>query len=250
MKRLEVLWHGPPPDQAPTLVFLHEGLGSAAQWRDFPERVARELGMGALVYSRAGYGRSETVTLPRPLRYMQDEGETTLPELLDAREVRQAVLVGHSDGGSIALVHAGTPRAGPRVQGVVALAPHVFCEDVSVASIARAREEYEHGDLREKLAKYHDDVDAAFWGWNRAWLDPGFRDWNIEEYLPAIRVPVLVIQGQDDPYGTVAQVDAIARGAPIVERLILSRCGHAPHREQPGPTFAAVVAFVRSLRTR
>jgi pimeloyl-ACP methyl ester carboxylesterase len=246
-KQLEVHWHGPGAAEAPTLVFLHEGLGSAAQWRDFPARLAEATGCGALVYSRAGYGRSESVAVPRPLTYMHHEGEVVLPALLDALSVQRAVLVGHSDGASIALVHAGTPRANPRVKGLALLAPHVFCEDLSVRSIAEAKVAYERGDLRARLAKYHDDVDAAFWGWNRAWLDPEFRKWNLEAYLPAIRVPVLVIQGEDDPYGTLAQVDAIERGAKDARRLVLPKCGHAPQKDQPERTFEALRDFVRGL---
>ena len=246
MKRLEVLWHA--RERSPTLVFLHEGLGSARQWRDFPARLADAVGMGALVYSRAGYGASETIELPRPLDYMEREGEDVLPELLDREGVRDAILVGHSDGASIAVVHAGTARARGRVRALVLEAPHVFCEDLSVRSIAAAKVAYETGDLRERLAKWHDDVDAAFWGWNRAWLDPRFRQWNIERYLPAIEAPILVIQGEDDPYGTLAQVEAIERGARDVRRVILPQCGHAPHKETPEETLAAMRDFVAQRR--
>jgi len=247
--RLEAEWHGPPPETAPTLVFLHEGLGCVAMWREFPAALAEATGLGALVVSRLGYGGSDPVSLPRPLSYMQHEGREVLPQVLDAAGVREAILVGHSDGGSIALVHAGTPRAHPRVLGLMLEAPHVFCEDLSVASIAEAREAYEHGDLRERLRKYHgDNVDCAFWGWNRAWLDPGFRAWNIEEYLPNIGVPVLVVQGEDDRYGTLAQVEAIERRCRSpVSRAILPKCGHSPHRDKPAETLAVMVGFVRKL---
>jgi pimeloyl-ACP methyl ester carboxylesterase len=244
---LEAVWLGPPPDAAPTLVFLHEGLGSVDGWRDFPERLVAETGMGALVTSRWGYGKSDPVTLPRPLRYMHDEALVTLPEILDQTGVKEAFLVGHSDGGSIALIFAGSDLpAASRVRALVLEAPHVFVEDVSVKSIAAAADAYRDGDLRERLARRHgENVDGAFWGWNRAWLDPGFRSWNIEEFLPRVRVPSLVIQGADDPYGTLAQVDAIERksGGPV-ERLVLSPCGHAPHRDQPDATLEAVARFV------
>lgn len=246
-RRLECAWHGPPPDEAPTLVFLHEGLGSVSTWRDFPRDVAAATGCGALVYSRWGYGRSDAVTLPRPLRYMHDEGLVALPEVLAAATVRDAILVGHSDGASIAIVCAGSVAA--RVRALVLEAPHVFCEDVSVNSIAAAADAYRTTDLRARLARHHADVDGAFWGWNRAWLDPGFRAWNIEEYLPGVRVPALVIQGEDDEYGTIAQVEAIERGSGArVERLLLAKCGHAPHRDRRAETLDAIVRFVRDVR--
>jgi pimeloyl-ACP methyl ester carboxylesterase len=242
--RLEVERHG--PEHGLTLVLLHEGLGSVSAWRDFPARLATASGLGVLVYSRWGYGRSDPVTLPRPLTYMHDEGLVALPELLDAAGVRDAVLVGHSDGGSIALVHAGSGRAGKRVRALALLAPHVFCEDVSVESIAKARDAYLHADLRTRLAKHHgENVDGAFWGWNGAWLDPEFLRWNIEEYLPRITVPVLAVQGDADPYGTLAQVDAIERGVrgPFT-RLVMPGVGHAPWRERPDETIAAIVRLL------
>jgi len=245
--RLEVAWHGPPPGAAPTLVFLHEGLGGVSAWRDFPARVAAATGMGALVYSRLGYGGSDPAPLPRPLSYMHDEALAALPEVLDVAGIRECVLFGHSDGGSIALVFAGSglPQS-KRVLSLVLEAPHVFVEDVSVTSIAAARVAYETGDLRSRLARHHGaNVDGAFRGWNDAWLDPAFRRWNIEEYLPRVRVPLLVIQGEDDAYGTLAQVDAIERGVSgPVTRLVLPRSGHAPHRDRPEEVLSAVTAFV------
>jgi pimeloyl-ACP methyl ester carboxylesterase len=245
--RLEAEWHGPGGDAAPTLVLLHEGLGCVATWRDWPAALAQASGCGVLGYSRWGYGASDPVTPPRPLTYMHDEGERTLPELLDAADVRRAVLVGHSDGGSIALVHAGTAQARGRIAGLALLAAHVFCEDVSVASIARARDAFVAGELRARLMRHHGaNVDGAFWGWNRAWLDPDFRRWNIEDYLPRIDVPVLAVQGEDDPYGTLLQVEAIARGVRgPCEQLILPACGHAPQRDRPAETTAAVLALAR-----
>jgi pimeloyl-ACP methyl ester carboxylesterase len=243
-RRLEYAWHGPPPAEAPTLVFLHEGLGSVSAWRDFPVRLAQATRCGALVYSRAGYGASDPVPLPRPLRFMHDEARI-LPEVMDAAGVREAVLVGHSDGASIALVHAGSAPSA-RVRGLALEAPHVFCEDVTVRRIEAAAESYRAGDLRRALERHHGaNVDVAFWGWNRAWLDPGFRAWNLEEFLPGIRVPVQLVQGEQDEYGTLRQLDAIEAGcAGPVRRLVLPRCGHAPHRDQPERTLAAMAAFV------
>ncbi len=245
LERLENVWLGPAPEDAPTLVLLHEGLGCVAMWRDFPEALAAATGLGALVYSRFGYGHSPPATLPRPLTYMHEEARL-LPQLLDDAKIREAILVGHSDGGSIALLHAATRD--PRVRGLALEAPHVFCEDVSVASIAAAKRAFEGGDLRARLARYQgDNVDVAFRGWNDAWLDPGFRAWNLEACLPAIDVPVLVVQGADDVYGTLAQVDAIERGlrAPFT-RCVLSECGHSPHKDQRDKTLAAIVGLARA----
>jgi pimeloyl-ACP methyl ester carboxylesterase len=243
-RSIEAAWVGPATPGATALVFLHEGLGCLAQWRDFPARVAEATGLGALVYSRFGYGASDPVPLPRPLTYMHDEARVALPAVLDAAGIDRAILVGHSDGASIAIVHAAEDDRA-RVAGVALLAPHVFVEDVSIRSIEAARAAYESGDLRERLAKYHAHVDVAFRGWNGAWLDPAFRAWNLEAFLPRIRVPVAVIQGEDDPYGTRAQVDAIARqaGGPV-EVTMLARCGHAPHRDRPDETLAAIARLV------
>ncbi|AKU98058.1 benzoate degradation ring-cleavage hydrolase [Labilithrix luteola] len=245
--RIEHFWSGPPPDptgENPTLVFLHVGLGCAVQWRDFPATIAERTGLGALVYSRLGYGGSDPVSLPRPLSYMHDEAREELPRLLDVAGIRSAILVGHSDGGSIALIHAATSKG--RVKKVVTLAPHVFVEDVSVTSIAEAKRAYEQGDLRARLAKYHANADVAFWGWNRAWLDPAFRSWNLEGFLPSIEVPVMVLQGEEDPYGTRAQVDAIAKGVSgPVETMLIPKCGHSPQRDQASFTAEAIVRFVR-----
>lgn len=245
---LEYRWIPPAVPGRPTLVLLHEGLGCVALWKDFPDRVAAATGCGTFVYSRRGYGRSTPVTPPRPLRYMHDEGLAVLPALLDTLGFANVVLVGHSDGASIALIHAGSGRAG-RIRGVIAAAPHVFNEDLCVASIEKAREAYETTDLRARLQRLHgDNVDGAFWGWNRAWLDPGFRAWNIEEFLPAIRAPLLVIQGDDDEYGTAAQYEAIrAKAGGPVEVLTLAACRHSPHRDQPDATLAAMRRFIETL---
>jgi pimeloyl-ACP methyl ester carboxylesterase len=252
-RRVEVVSFCGDADSPATLVFLHEGLGSAKQWRDFPRRVGEGAVLTTFAYSRLGYGGSDPASLPRPLDYMQEEARVFLPAVLDELAVESVMMVGHSDGASIALVHAAIDAVAAggrgRVKGIVLEAPHVFVEDVSVASIEKAREAFEKGDLREKLAKHHgENVDVAFRGWNDAWLDPAFRAWNLEEYLPRIAVPVLVIQGEDDPYGTRAQVDAIARQVSgPVEVLMLPRCGHAPHRDQPEATEQAMIAFAKRV---
>jgi pimeloyl-ACP methyl ester carboxylesterase len=245
-RRLEYAWIGPAPGAAPTLVFLHEGLGSLTAWRDFPAALAAATGLGALVYSRAGYGGSDPAELPRPVRFMHDEAEV-LGEVLDATGVRDAVLVGHSDGASIAIIHAGSV-AGTRVRALVLEAPHVFTEPEGLASIARIADTYRTTDLPLRLAKYHgSNTEGAFWGWNRVWLDPEFRAWNIEEYLGSIRVPTLVIQGEDDEYGTMRQVDATRHQlAGPAEILILPDCGHTPHRDQRERVLAEMARFIQA----
>jgi pimeloyl-ACP methyl ester carboxylesterase len=255
--RLEARRIGPSPEDAPTLVFLHEGLGSASLWRDFPDRLSGETGFGALVYSRAGYGKSDPVTLPRPIRFMHDEA-AILPQILKAAGIRECLLVGHSDGASISLIYSGNSAGNshaagnpPGLLGLILEAPHVFTEPHGLASIARMREIYRDTDLRERLARHHGaNVDVAFRGWNDVWLDPEFAAWNIEKHLPAIRVPILILQGEDDEYGTWRQVEAIARrsGGPV-ESIAIPHCGHSPHREQPGVTLQAMREFVNRLRS-
>ena len=225
----------------PTLVLLHEGLGSIAMWRDFPHRLAHATASRVIAYSRRGYGNSDPLAAARDVRYMHDEADVVLPELLDALRIARPILVGHSDGASIALIHAAGPR---EVAAVVAMAPHVMVEDVSIASIAAAREAYRTTALREKLSRYHADVDGAFRGWNDIWLHPDFSAWNIEACLPRIACPILAIQGEDDEYGTMAQLDRIARGARDVELVKLGDCRHSPHRDQPDAVLDAIARFV------
>ena len=227
----------------PSLVFLHEGLGSVAMWRDFPARVAEATGCPAIVYSRYGYGASELLAAPFGVDYMHHEAERALPDLLAQVEADSPILIGHSDGASIALIYAGSGRP---LRGLVAMAPHVFVEDISVRSIAAARIAFETTDLPAKLARYHTDARRTFYGWNDIWLHPDFRRWNIERPLAAIRCPVLAIQGGDDEYGTMAQVHSIAArvGGPC-EVLRLDDCRHSPHREQHERTLEAITGFVR-----
>jgi pimeloyl-ACP methyl ester carboxylesterase len=242
-KRLEAVAFGPPPDKAPTIVMLHEGLGCLALWRDFPQKLAAATGHGVFAYSRAGYGRSDPVDLPRPLDYMSREARFSLPALLAAIGLKRGILLGHSDGASIAAIHAGE-HADERIKGLVLMAPHLFTEEMGLASIAEAGHAYETGDLRARLAKYHAHVDVAFHGWNDAWLDPGFKAWNIEDAVGRWRAPALVIQGADDQYGTLRQVRAIeARSPAPVTSLILEACRHSPQVDQPRATLDAVVRF-------
>ena len=235
------------PAQRPTLVFLHEGLGSVALWRDWPARLCQRLGLAGLVYSRQGYGQSE----PRPdVRgagrlqpdYMHCEALEVLPELLRACGIERPVLLGHSDGGTIALLHA----AHHPVSACIVMAPHVMVEDVSVHAITAAREAFEHGPLRGRLAPFHADVDGAFWQCNDVWLSEPFRHYDIRQEIAAIRAPLLAIQGEHDPYGTMAQIDDIAAAVPHAQRLKLPQCGHSPHRDQPEAVAQAIEAFLIS----
>jgi pimeloyl-ACP methyl ester carboxylesterase len=242
-RRLETLRLPGRDRDVPTIVLLHEGLGSVAMWKDFPVRLRERTGCAVFAYSRYGYGRSEPLGEKRPLDYMHREGETVLPELLRAARIERPILLGHSDGASIALIYAGfAPDA---VRATIVLAPHLFVEDISVRSIAQAKHAYETTELPARLGRYHDDPDSAFWGWNDAWLDPGFRDWNIESSLAHIRCPVLAIQGEDDEYGTRAQIDALAQQVPGTQTLLLAKCGHSPQRDRPEETLDAIASFVR-----
>lgn len=233
---------------APTIVFLHEGLGSVALWRDFPAQVGAATGCPVLIYSRYGYGQSDPLAEPRRADFMHEEALATLPELLDKLHVERPILFGHSDGASIALIHAGGSRR--PVAGLILLAAHVMVEDITIANIEAAKRAYETTDLRDKLGRYHADVDSAFRGWNDIWLDPAFRDWNIETYLPRIACPVLAIQGEDDEYGTMEQLERIARAVPNVEVLRLADCRHSAHRDQPQAAIEATVQFVAKVRAR
>jgi len=234
----------PRPD-APPIVFLHEGLGSLAMWRDFPQRIADATGCEAIVYSRYGYGRSTPLAAPRAVRYMHDEALLALPELLDKLAVERSILFGHSDGGSIALIHAG--GADRALAGVIAMAPHVMVEDITVKGIAEAEVAWQTTDLRQRLGRYHQDVEATFRGWNDTWLRPDFRSWNIEPYLPAIACPILAIQGEDDEYATMEQIDRIALQSKDVDLVKLADCRHSPHKDQPAAVIDAVAEFVARI---
>jgi pimeloyl-ACP methyl ester carboxylesterase len=245
--RLEYRMIGPSPADAPTLVLLHEGLGSAKLWGEFPEKLAAATGCGVFVYSRAGYGASSPVPLPRPLDYMHVEALDVLPKLLAAIGFRRGLLVGHSDGASIAAIYAGGIQD-HRIRGVALMAPHFIVEDISVASIAQIKTAYETTELRSRLARWHGDVDNAFYGWNAAWLDPKFRGWDISDYLAYIRVPVLIVQGADDHYGTLRQIEiAEAECYCPVEVAIMPGAGHSPHREAAETTLQTIADFARRI---
>lgn len=234
-----------PVTGAPVIVLLHEGLGSVAMWRNFPQLLADASGCEVVVYSRFGYGASDLVEESRTVDFMHTEALQILPELLQQLGLSRPVLLGHSDGGSIALIHAGAGAS--ELGGVIAMAPHVMVEQLTVTSIAAARVAYENGPLRDSLARYHEHVDETFRSWSDIWLHPDFLQWNIEEYLPAITCPVLAIQGQDDEYGTMEQVEIIARRVQHVELLKIPNCRHSPHRDQSGAVLGAVANFVRQM---
>jgi len=247
--RIEYQWLGEENAEAPLLVFLHEGLGSVSMWRDFPQTVCRVLGCRGLVYSRPGYGQST----PRATGevwapdFMHRQAHDVLPALLLALGVDTAAnppcLLGHSDGGSIALLYAA--RFPDRVSGIVVLAPHIMVEDISVSSIDKARTAYLDTDLRQRLARHHADPDSAFWGWNDSWLNPAFRLWSIEAEIAAITCPLLVVQGLDDEYGTLAQIRGIAKVVKQTELLELAECGHSPHRDQPAQLTSRMGRFFK-----
>jgi len=246
-KRLETMWLQPREASAPVIVMLHEGLGSIVLWKDFPHKLAASTGCGVLVYSRYGHGGSDKLAEKRPVEFMHREGEVVLPELLDKLGIDTPILLGHSDGGSISLIFAG--KYPQRARALILEAPHVFVEDLSVASITAAKVSFETTDLRARLGCYHADVDATFWGWNDIWLDPRFRSWNIEAYLDSIRCPVLCIQGEEDEYGTPAQVEAIRARVPGTEILMLPNCKHSPHRDKQDATLEKMVEFVEQVKT-
>lgn len=245
-RRIEYGFVQPPAAAAGAdLVMLHEGLGSISMWREFPEQLARATGCRTLVYSRQGYGRSSPLDAPRQVDYMHDEARVGLPIVLKELGIRRPVLFGHSDGASIALIYAAKP--GSEVAGIIALAPHVKVEDLTIQGIAAAKTAYMETDLRARLSRHHADVDSTFWGWNRIWLDPAFRSWNIENLLSSIRCPILAIQGEGDEYGTMEQIASIARAAPDSRLLVLPACRHSPHRDQPQAVLAAAQEFVAGL---
>ena len=229
----------------PTLVLLHEGLGSVSTWRDFPDRLARATGLAVFLYSRQGYGGSDPIELPRPLDYLEREARL-LPAVLAAAGIGRAVLVGHSDGANIALHHAASGNGD--TLAVVAMAPHSLVEPVTLAGIRLARDAFQSGGLRERLARHHGaNVDAAFRGWCDTWLDPRFANLDLRPILASIRAPLLLIQGEDDEYGSPAQVEIIAAGSPAARTLLLPACGHAPHRDQPQAVLAAIGELVAGI---
>jgi pimeloyl-ACP methyl ester carboxylesterase len=246
-QRLEYRMIGPRPNAASTLVLLHEGLGCVGMWADFPEKLQAATGAGVFVYSRAGYGRSSPVTLPRPLSFMHAEARETLPQILDAIGFQSGLLVGHSDGASIAAIYGGSHQD-HRVGGIVLIAPHFIVEDVTIASIAEMRKTYDSTELRARLSRWHADVDATVHGWSDVWLKGDFRKWDLTEFLAYIRVPVLIVQGEDDQYGTVRQIEIAQQECYCpVEFALLPGAKHVPQREAPEATLKVVKEFVERV---
>lgn len=244
--RIEYQWIGSERKGAPLIVFLHEGLGSLAMWKDFPQRLCDAAHCRGMVYSRPGYGRSTPRAAEEAwgLDFMHRQAHEVLPALFEALAIADKPwLFGHSDGGSIALLHAA--RFADRLAGAIVLAPHILVEDLSVASIAKARTAYLETDLKQRLARYHDDPDSAFWGWNRIWLHSPFREWSIEAEIESIVCPLLAMQGLDDEYGSLEQIRGIQRRVPRTELLELPDCGHSPHKDQPARVIAAATAFIQ-----
>ena len=245
-RRLEALWLAPRDPASVTIVVLHEGLGSVALWKDFPQALADRTGCGVLVYSRYGHGNSEKQAEKRTVAFMHHEGEVVMPQLLDRLGITHPILLGHSDGGSLALIFAG--RYPERPQALILEAPHVFVEEFGLASIRAAKVAFETTDFRSKLARYHANVDETFWAWNDIWLDKDFPTWNIQAYLESIRCPVLCIQGEDDEYGTAAQVETIVAKVRGAELVMLPKCGHSPHRDQREAALAKMAEFVEKIK--
>ncbi len=245
--RLEYRMIGPRPDAAPTIVMLHEGLGCVGLWGAFPEQLASATGAGVFVYSRAGYGKSSLGKMPRSINFMDEEALDVLPRVLAAIGFQRGVLFGHSDGASIATIYAGSVQD-HRVRGLVLMAPHFFTEEMGLDAIRHTRDEFAAGALREKLKRWHDDVDCAFYSWNGPWLDPETAKWDITEALGYIRVPILVVQGEDDQYGTIRQVEAVKEECYCpVETVILPGVRHSPHRDAPERTLEATSSFINRL---
>ncbi len=247
-RRLEYVWLGPKPEAEPTIVMLHHGLGSVSAWRDFPQAVADGTGLGVLVYSRWGYGKSEPVgKVPHPVDFMNREAGEDLLQLLRSLKVRAPILLGHSDGASIALLYA-SGGFEPRPTSLILMAPHVYVEELTIKGALAARAAYEDGELRAKLARHHNDPHGAFYGWNATWLTPEFREWNIEAELAQVQCPVTVIQGENDEYGTVDQIRALTKGLPgEAEVVLLPDCGHLPYRDKENEVLAAIERHVRRV---
>jgi len=249
-KRIEIKWHGQEHKDHPTLIFLHEGLGCTQMWKDFPKKVSQVTQCPVLVFSRLGYGFSDPCPTPWKINFMHKEALTILPEVIKEAHIKEYLIVGHSDGASIGIIFSGSPYASG-LKGLITEAAHVFCEPVTVSCIQQAKIEYEHHSLYQALKKYHGkNTENAFRGWNDVWLNKNFINWNIEKYLKRINVPVLAIQGKNDQYGTIKQIESIKRHVKSVETCLISDCRHAPHFEQPQISLDLITRFVHKVLDR
>ncbi len=246
-QRIEVEWHCLGDSSKPTLVFLHEGLGCISLWKEFPSTLSQMTQCNAFVFSRPGYGKSDPCILPRKINFMHTQAINFLPAVLKAAGIRDHIIIGHSDGGSIGIVYAGSPHA-PHLKGLITMAAHVFCEAITLDSIREAKNQYQHHELKNKLEKYHGpNTETAFWGWNKAWLHPRFIHWNIQKYLTRIKVPMLAVQGRQDQYGTPAQLAAIASSVKDCETHLIENCRHAPHQDQKKTVLALMAGFIQKV---
>ncbi len=246
-KKIEIKWHNKEKKNRPCLVFLHEGLGCTAMWKNFPKRVAQKTNCPALVFSRFGYGNSDASSLPWKLNFLHKEALNVLPKIIGAAKLKEYILIGHSDGGSIGIIFSGSPFA-TGLKGLITLAAHVFCEQISVDSIFQAKVNYDNGNLKKGLEKYHGkNTENAFRGWNDVWLNPKFMHWNIEKYLNHIKIPMLAIQGKDDQYGTSKQLESIKTKAPHIHTHLIDNCKHTPHNEQPEITLDLLTQFILKI---
>jgi len=246
-QKIEVQWHCLGMDKNPTLIFLHEGLGCVDLWKDIPLKLSRMTQCNSFVYSRLGYGKSDGCKLPKKINFMHWEALRFLPAVLDAAGIKDHIIIGHSDGGSMGIIYGGSPHS-VHLKGLITEAAHVFCEPLSVDSIAKAKNNFLNHDLKNKLEKYHgQNIDTAFWGWNDIWLSPGFINWNIEKFLKHIKVPALAIQGRQDQYGTLEQVRAIKTGIKNCDIQIIDDCGHSPHNQQQKTVLELMAGFIRKL---
>jgi len=251
-KKIEIQWHQGAQKDFPVLIFLHEGLGCTRMWKDFPKKLSQGTGCSALVFSRFGYGKSDPAPLPWKINFMHEQALKILPEIIKKAQIKQYILIGHSDGGSIGVIFAGSPNIKERdgLKGLITEAAHVFCELITVDCIKQAKINYEHNDLRQGLEKYHgSNTENAFRGWNDVWLNPQFIHWNIEKYLNKIRVPMFAIQGKDDQYGTNKQIISIKTHVNDIETYLLDNCRHAPHNDQPKIVLDLMSQFIHKIIT-
>jgi pimeloyl-ACP methyl ester carboxylesterase len=249
-KKIEIQWHPDGDKDFPTLIFLHEGLGCTRMWKDFPEKLSRMTNCPGLVFSRLGYGKSDSSPLPWKINFMHEQALKILPWIIRKAQIKRYILIGHSDGGSIGTIFSGSPKvkSSRGLMGLITEAAHVFCEQITVDCIQQAKINYEHHNLKQGLEKYHgSNTENAFRGWNDIWLNPKFMFWNIEKYLSKIKIPMLAIQGENDQYGTKKQIESIKHNVTNIETHLLDNCRHAPHLDQPEIVLNLMSQFIYQI---